>query len=142
MLYESLDHNQKPKLIINVLTTYSRSHDLKVTPNMWKRPASSSCLASLLMVVNNDSFECLKAGLFTSNKGNKAEVCATLCARPVHMDYIRICCKRLVHIAERTGGKQRLAALKFLVVKLLSSMLGQNWADCRFSFQCVMFTCT
>lgn len=45
-----------------------------------KRPVCSCCLTWLLRIINKVSFESSEAGLFTSNNGNKAEVCAVLCA--------------------------------------------------------------
>lgn len=70
--------------MITVLTLYDpivKPQPECSTLYMLKRPVGSCCLAWLLTIANKDSFDSTEAGLFTSTKANKAEVCAALFAK-------------------------------------------------------------
>lgn len=72
---------------------------------MW--PSDCCALAWLLTTVNKDSFESSEAGLFTSSRANRAEVCAVLSARTAKKDDVAhrtqtrpfACAKRNLDIA-------------------------------------------
>lgn len=59
-----------------LIPTHTAQNNAELTLYMWKGPSQ----AWLLAAVNKDSFESLKAGLFTSNDATKAEVCIVLFA--------------------------------------------------------------